>query len=520
MRKNASILESKRIQLLSELDMSRKSSARNILGQFATPSPLSNDIVKYAKILLSKAKDIHFLDPAIGTGTFFSSLIQNFSPSKLKSAQGFDIDKEYGDVAKLLYKASGLNVIIKDFTTAKPIPKYNLVICNPPYVRHHHLEQSEKLRLQKLAQSKGLKVSGLSGLYCYFILQTHEWMAENGIAAWLIPSEFMDVNYGSVIRKYLTEEVTLLHIHRFDPKDVQFDDATVSSAIVWFKKRKPTPNHLVNFSFGGALQSPKISKLISIKDLAKEHKWTRFPNNEVREITNELKLGDLFKITRGLATGNNSFFILDENEITKRNLPIEVFTPILPSSKYIPNDVIESDKNRNPVLSKKLFLLNVRLPENEIKLKYPALSKYLHEGVQKEFHLSYINSHRTFWYLQESRNAPPIFCTYLGRTDVPEKTPFRFILNKSNAVATNSYLLLYPTLLLQKYFNEYSLSIDTIWNYLRKIPHHELLGEGRVYGGGLHKLEPKELAKVPIRDLNAFLKNLLGTEKKSLLKEL
>lgn len=60
-------------------------------------------------------------------------------------------------------------------------------------------------------------------------------MSEDGIAGWLIPSEFMDVNYGKALKAYLLREVTLLHIHRFEPNNVQFDDALVSSAVVWFK---------------------------------------------------------------------------------------------------------------------------------------------------------------------------------------------------------------------------------------------------------------------------------------------
>ena len=97
-----------------------------------------------------------------------------------------------------------------------------------------------------------MEISGLAGLYCYFLLLCHDWMEEQGLAIWLIPSEFMDVNYGVTLRRYLTERVTLLHIHRFCPTDVQFTDALVSSAVVVFRKTLPSPRHRVRFSFAGA----------------------------------------------------------------------------------------------------------------------------------------------------------------------------------------------------------------------------------------------------------------------------
>ena len=85
----------------------------------------------------------------------------------------------------------------------------------------------------------GISVSGLAGLHCYFLCLAHEWMADDGLAAWLIPGEFMDVNYGRVVKEYLLNNVTLLKIHRFDPQDVQFDDALVTSTVVWFRNRLP-----------------------------------------------------------------------------------------------------------------------------------------------------------------------------------------------------------------------------------------------------------------------------------------
>ncbi len=44
-----------------------------------------------------------------------------------------------------------------------------------------------------------------------------------------------------------------------------------------------------------------------------------------------------------------------------------------------------------------------------------------------------------------------------------------------------------------------------IWEMLNAIRPQALLGEGRVYGGGLHKLEPKELANVSVPAIENLL---------------
>src|ERR1700730_4079287 len=123
-------------------------------------------------------------------------------------------------------------------------------------------------------------------------------MADRGLAAWLIPSEFMDVNYGDEIKQFLTEKVSLLHIHRFCPSDVQFDDALVSSAVVVFEKSKPTTSHKVVISFCGPLNNPANSQRIGLDELREAKKWTsrlRRAGQERRSKSGVL-LGDLFTV--------------------------------------------------------------------------------------------------------------------------------------------------------------------------------------------------------------------------------
>ena len=507
MNRKITLLEKKRQSLQSNLDNLKTQKERNKLGQFSTPYTLAYDIIDYTSSLLSKNEKIRFLDPAIGTGVFFSALCQKNSLDKIETSKGFEIDKHHGVSSKNLWSSTPLNYTIDDFTLASPPKaekdKYNLIVCNPPYVRHHYITE-DKERLKDLSKnSANINLSSLSGLYCYFIALSNLWMKTNAIGVWLIPSEFMDVNYGNAIKEYLLTEVTLLRIHRFEPTNVQFKDALVSSSIIWLQNKKTTNNYNVEFTYGGTINLPITTKKIPISVLKSEKKWTRFPLLNERIQTNKPKLSDFFSIKRGIATGDNSFFILSKEEIEKRGLPIEQFKPILPSPRYIKEIEILKGKTGNPKINHQLFVLNCSQELNEIKLEYPKLYDYLKEGIKQGVADRYLCKNRKLWYAQEKREESFFYCTYMGRSTAT-KNAFRFILNHSKAIVSNSYLILYIKPQYKAILNENPKLKYKILEILNKITNSSMIEEGRVYGGGLHKLEPKELANVTVSELKSL----------------
>ena len=81
-KKLVASLEERRLALQRELDAEKAPLERNRMGQFATPTGLAVDILRYAKRHLDDSNRVRFIDPALGTGSFYSALLDVFPPQE------------------------------------------------------------------------------------------------------------------------------------------------------------------------------------------------------------------------------------------------------------------------------------------------------------------------------------------------------------------------------------------------------------------------------------------------------
>lgn len=500
------IQEMRREELQLTLDAQKTQKQRNVMGQFATPFPLACDIMKFMHSLNGCEGKVSMLEPSAGLGAFISAFREVYGDSA-GHVLGFEIDSHYYSPAVELWDGCDVELRNADFLAQSPDSACDMIVANPPYVRHHHIAADTKIRLkQEVADFSNISISGLAGLYCYFMILATRWLRSGGLSCWLVPCEFMDVNYGRAVKQFLLEDVELVRIHRFVASDLQFADALVSSCVVVFRNTRSSNRHKVVLSQGGSMLAPERQWLIAADTLAADEKWTgRFSDAaDVCHTENHaVRLGDFFTVKRGIATGDNHFFVIDRTVVDKYSIPKQFLVPVLPSPRYFKADSVHNGGDGLPDTDQQLFLFTCSVDEQSLKNSYPSVWAYVRDGKERKVNEGYICSRRTPWYSCERREPAPFVMPYMGRGEA-SKQIFRFILNDTEAITTNVYLLLYP----KKEFVKTLQNTDVrqkVWNALNSVSKSRLMSSGRVYGGGLYKMEPKELMNMPMPEMAEIL---------------
>jgi len=158
------------------------------------------------------------------------------------------------------------------------------------------------------------------------------------------------------------------------------------------------------------------------------------------------------------------------------------------------------------LIEKQLAVLNPQGSMSEIEKDDPALAQYLN-NVDEKTKNSYLVRKRNPWFRMEQRTPAPFLLTYMGRQSEEKKGPFRFILNSSEAIATNMYLMIYPTGVAAQALDSGHITLEELFDALLTIDDQSFINGGRVYGGGLRKIEPKELGTIDASNIANLLPN-------------
>jgi len=206
---------------------------------------------------------------------------------------------------------------------------FDVVIGNPPYVRH------ERIKAQKKALKKAHPnvYQGMADLYVYFYDKGIQILRPKGFLAFITSNKFMRAGYGKKLRQFLSQETTPLILIDFG--DLPVFDATAYPCIVITQKFPAPADNTVS-----ALTMETVPQIEKITTVMAQHAWAmpqhkaltsdgwRLEPPKVLNLLDKLRqvgtpLDEYIKgrFYRGVLTGYNKAFVI--NRATRDQLIAE-----------------------------------------------------------------------------------------------------------------------------------------------------------------------------------------------------
>ena len=164
------------------------------------------------------------------------------------------------------------------------------------------------------AQAFGSSASGLAGLHVHFFLRTRELARDGDFGAFITAAEWLDVNYGSVLRGMLADGLGGTALHVIDPKAAPFAGTLSTGAITCFRVGR-RPDQLIVRAVESLDQLAPLSagRAVDWRDVARTPRWSVLLRETPRARSGEIELGELFRVHRGQVTGCNAVWIAGEH---------------------------------------------------------------------------------------------------------------------------------------------------------------------------------------------------------------
>lgn len=466
---------------------------RKKFAQFFTPEPVAQLMIDW----VFQVNPIMVLDPSVGPGVFLRLIGMEHPATKLI---GIDVDPVALAAARTTLGSNLVDVIAHDFLTWADDRKFDGILANPPYLRHHDVHYPFDI-FTAVGRRNDVVLSKLTNIYVLFILEICRKLSFGGRAAVIVPGEWTNANFGMALKRFLLLNGLLHSIVYFSNLSDQFEDALTTAAILLIEK--PTTNKATSFDsyfvehsvtladlrptiLEGRSPSPGvIHRRFFGADLVGLEKWDKVLKDGMAEQqAGFVPLGSMAKSRRGIATGANDFFHLTGTNVRNFKLSQVNLKPCVGRSEQVSGlrftaTDFEQLRNRDS----RVWLLSFALAPTK------AEEAYIQGGANEGLNERFLLAGRKPWYSMEQRPPAPIWAAVFGRKSL------RFVHNQAGVSNLTTFHCIYPTNTDPVFCRALVACLNS--RVVQELAEHQR----RVYGGGLLKFEPKDLLSIQVPNL-------------------
>ena len=457
-------------------------------GSYYTPHDVISFMVDYLKTENQDFSKV--LEPSAGDGRFLS-LLQKES----KNIVALEIIKEKVKQMKKDYSGDEIKIVQADFLkyALKKKEKYSLIIGNPPYINPKLMDKESIEKAREICKAEGIPTTVMQNMWLAFVIGACRLLESNGTIFFVLPMEFLQVQYAEKLRAYLETKFNTIHIISF--QKFVFADIEQEVCLVYLTNKNQQPCILYKIYEDAEQRNTLL--LNTIKKNKPLQKWSNAILSDediqlLKEKSSQYKKVEEIGITApGIVTGGNKCFILEEEKV--RTYDCEKYViPILQKSSFIEERTITIDKGvmeRIRTKNKPMYLLDLAdIKEEQLPEK---LKDYLEKEGEKKVRDTDIPLKKRFkcanrkpWYgVPIVKKGEVIF---FKRYDILP----RIYINEIDVHTTDAG---YHIRLNAGYDKE-----SLVFCFYNSLTLAQCEYHGRYYGGGVRELVPSEFKRVTI----------------------
>lgn len=461
-------------------------------GAFFTPPAIANFLASWA---IHSASD-RVLEPSCGEASFLiaaASAKSKFGLGEIGGLFGVELHPPTAVEARAKLDALGhrTQITIGDFFDYSPSEPFDVVLGNPPFIRYQTFSGEGRAKGIAAALRQGVGLNKLASAWAAFLVHACSFLKPDGRLGLVLPAELLSVSYAATVRSFLMKRFASLKIVTFE----QHVFPGVQEEIV-----------LLLASNSGETDKFELLQARNLDDLEGslgkrwsyfrpqrvDEKWTyAFIPEDVLSVYRSFgsrksveSLGGWGRAYLGCVTGANDFFVFAETEARARGFDQRDLISVLPPG---------SGHLKGVELAKAAWN-HLRNEGHKVHLFSPTTAKlsaaarsHIEAGEANNVPHGYKCRVRKPWWRVPLVEKPDLIVSYMTHEGV------RLVANTAQVQITNSH-----------YGFRLARGRKTIGSKLLPIAALNsltLLGsemEGRSYGGGLLKIEPREVERVPV----------------------
>ena len=465
-------------------------------GAYYTPAKLARFVAEWA----IRASTDRVLDPAAGRGSLVGAAVRYARESgATESPNVWGVELHSGTFRRLAKRCSEWGIPPSQlregdfFGTSQRLGDFDVVLTNPPYVRHHDFPAGTAKRMRVTLGADERTVDGRSSSWAYFVIRSMQLLRTGGRLAAILPGELLSADYGRRVMKRVSgsfDRTTIVHC-----EGKLFGDVQLSTLAILGDGYGNAPSG-ERFAYGCSVDFdqevpvlPCTESMVRIQDArrATAAVCLRARPQDLQLVQTATHSDGLYRLSEvasvgiGYVTGDKGFFHFTEAERTHVALPQIHLKPVVHRASHVRGSIVRrEDWEELRDAGKQCWLLHP-LDENE-----EAVQNVIAEGAETDVRTRMKCRTRTPWWRVPLGTVPEAVFVYLG------KFP-RIVENRAGVYAANSFFTMTG-------LGPVSASLPVA--SLTSVFQLSALVNARRLGGGLRKLQVRDVAALPIPNVS------------------